>query len=313
MRARSLKPGFFVNDELVEMAPLARILYAGLWCVADREGRLEDRPAKIKMCVLPADSCDVGEMLTELTERGFLVRYEVNGRKYLWIKAFGDHQRPHKNEQASTIPPPPEQSTTKAVPEHNQGDCGDALTPDSGLLTPDSSSESVCESKISLQAGETDTHAPEPVRTHPTPLPQVGSTDPMHAGLAAAHYSRTNNQPLYFARNIPQPETQAAIRIWEDAGLPRLAPGERARLECAVLPQEVLDGMDRITQAVAGNTWLRANWSFARAVKPANAAQILNGEYLPDGQAPDDTDALANRVWERTQATKREKQQQGAA
>ena len=44
MRTRLLKPGFFMNEELARLPVRARLLFAGLWCLADREGRLEDRP-----------------------------------------------------------------------------------------------------------------------------------------------------------------------------------------------------------------------------------------------------------------------------
>ena len=53
MRARNLKPGFFKNDALAECDPLARILFEGLWCMADREGRLECHPKRIKAEILP--------------------------------------------------------------------------------------------------------------------------------------------------------------------------------------------------------------------------------------------------------------------
>ena len=48
-RARSLKPGFFRNADLVELPMEARLMFAGLWVLADREGRLEDRPKQIKI------------------------------------------------------------------------------------------------------------------------------------------------------------------------------------------------------------------------------------------------------------------------
>ena len=35
-RARNIKPGFFTNDVLADCDPLARLLFAGLWTVADR-------------------------------------------------------------------------------------------------------------------------------------------------------------------------------------------------------------------------------------------------------------------------------------
>ena len=105
-RARLLKPGFFLNDQLAELEPLARLLFAGLWCVADREGRLGDRPARIKAGVLPYDECDVNELLGDLAPRGFIRRYKVDGEAYVQVEKFLVHQRPHTNETASLIPPP---------------------------------------------------------------------------------------------------------------------------------------------------------------------------------------------------------------
>ena len=76
MRARNLKPGFFKNEQLAELPYECRLLFAGLWCVADREGRLEDRPRRIKMELFPGDSCDVDDMLNQLHRHGLIVRYE---------------------------------------------------------------------------------------------------------------------------------------------------------------------------------------------------------------------------------------------
>jgi len=67
-RARNIKPGFFMDDVLAEIEPLGRILFAGLWCIADREGRLEDRPKRIKAEVLPYDECDMDNLLEHSEE-----------------------------------------------------------------------------------------------------------------------------------------------------------------------------------------------------------------------------------------------------
>ena len=103
-RSRNIKPGFFLNDDLAECDPLARLLFAGLWCIADREGRLEDRPKRIKIEVLPYDNCDVDELLNQLAKQGFILRYEVGGNRYIQIVNFLKHQNPHKNEVKSVIP-----------------------------------------------------------------------------------------------------------------------------------------------------------------------------------------------------------------
>jgi len=105
-RIRSIKPGFFTNDQLAEIDPLGRLLFAGLWCHADRLGRLEDRPRKIKAEVLPYDACDVDALLNDLAASGFIVRYEAAGVRYIQVATFSKHQTPNIKEVDSTIPPP---------------------------------------------------------------------------------------------------------------------------------------------------------------------------------------------------------------
>lgn len=84
-RARNIKPSFFTNDDLVQLPMQDRMLFIGLWTIADREGRLEDRPMRIKMQVFPADDIDVDSSLTRLASTGMLVRYEVEGSRYIEI------------------------------------------------------------------------------------------------------------------------------------------------------------------------------------------------------------------------------------
>ncbi len=105
-RARNIKPGFFKNEVLAEMPMEARMLFIGLWTLADREGRLEDRPKRIKMELFPYDSFDVDPMLSRLQADGFLTRYDVGGVRFIQIENFVKHQDPHYKEKASEIPPP---------------------------------------------------------------------------------------------------------------------------------------------------------------------------------------------------------------
>jgi hypothetical protein len=105
-RARNIKPGFFKNEVLGEMDTGTRLLFIGLWTLADREGRLEDRPRRIKMELFPYDSFDVDPMLNDLQAGGFLLRYDVDGKRYIQLVNFVKHQDPHYREKASEIPPP---------------------------------------------------------------------------------------------------------------------------------------------------------------------------------------------------------------
>jgi hypothetical protein len=120
-RARNIKPGFFKNERLADCQPLARILFAGLWCEADRAGRLEDRPKRLKAEYLPYDTCNADALLDELEAGAFIRRYEVVGVKYIQILAFAKLQNPHVREPASLIPAPGEKGacTVPAPEEHS--------------------------------------------------------------------------------------------------------------------------------------------------------------------------------------------------
>lgn len=93
MRIRSIKPEFFKHDVLGAMSPLNRLLFIGLWCMADCAGRMEDRPKRIKVEILPYDEADVDAILSELQEAQMLNRYEVDGERFIEIPSFLRHQR----------------------------------------------------------------------------------------------------------------------------------------------------------------------------------------------------------------------------
>lgn len=125
-RMRYIKPGFFLNDQLAEIEPLGRLLFAGLWTIADREGKLDDRPKRIKAEILPYDDCNIDVLLNTLAEAEFIHRYEVDGNPYIIITNFNRHQSPNIKETNSIIPNPPEKcqhhvSTIPAPCQHLNG------------------------------------------------------------------------------------------------------------------------------------------------------------------------------------------------
>lgn len=160
-RARNIKPGFFKNADLVELPFEYRLLFIGLWTLADREGRLEDRPKQIRMELFPADNVDTNKGLDALQALGFVRRYEVDGKRFVQVVNFGKHQNPHMNEAKSTIPAPEivreinEESTVQApetgaditdrssgastvqTPAKDGATRADSLIPDSGFRIPE--------------------------------------------------------------------------------------------------------------------------------------------------------------------------------
>lgn len=106
-RARNIKPGFFMNEVLSELPFETRLLFIGLWTLADREGRLENRPRRIKMQIFPMDDAlPIEPMIQSLADAGFVELYQVEGKNYCQIQNFLKHQTPHHKEVKSEIPPP---------------------------------------------------------------------------------------------------------------------------------------------------------------------------------------------------------------
>lgn len=105
-RSRNIKPGFFENDLLGELDPLARLFFIGLWTVSDYKGDVEYRPNKLKAKILPYDNCNIEEIVINLDKSGFITTYNVNDILYIHINNFLKHQNPHPNEKqkGSDIP-----------------------------------------------------------------------------------------------------------------------------------------------------------------------------------------------------------------
>lgn len=112
-RIRYLKPDFFKDEDLAELPYWVRLLYAGLWNIADKAGRLEDRSKRIKIEIFPYDKVDIEKGLKILAQnkktnaRPFIIRYEVNKEYYIQILNWDKHQKPHHTEKESNLPPIP--------------------------------------------------------------------------------------------------------------------------------------------------------------------------------------------------------------
>lgn len=93
-----------MNEDIIELPYEARLLFIGLWTLADREGRLENRPKKIKMSLFPADDINVAEQLENISKFGFIELYNADGIDVIHIVNFVKHQNPHGLEKDSELP-----------------------------------------------------------------------------------------------------------------------------------------------------------------------------------------------------------------
>lgn len=93
-RIRSIKPEFWTDGVMVTLTPLARLLYIGMWNFACDGGHLENDPVSLKLRILPMDDVDARGLVAELLDTGRIRRRVMgDGREYLAILRFGDHQK----------------------------------------------------------------------------------------------------------------------------------------------------------------------------------------------------------------------------
>lgn len=104
-RIRTIKPEFFTDSKVAKKQPIVRLFFAGLWVYADKEGRLEEDQDLLKLHLIPYDKQTVETCLLGLIPDQ-IIRYEVLGKRFIQIRHFKKHQRPHPKESESQIPPP---------------------------------------------------------------------------------------------------------------------------------------------------------------------------------------------------------------
>ena len=155
-RSRNIKPAFFDNDELAELPPLARLLFIGMWTIADFKGDFEWREKRVKAKLLPYDNCDIKKLAINLDKSGFIRFYSDGDLTYCRVVNFSSHQNPHKNERlkGSDIPEYSKElrqavdlkgltinrDKSRSIREDSASDRADSLIliPDSPSLIPDS-------------------------------------------------------------------------------------------------------------------------------------------------------------------------------
>lgn len=208
-RARMLKPGFFRNEELAELPMTGRLLFAGLWTLADKAGRLLDRPKRIKADLFPFDDdLDVDGLLDTLAAKSFIERYEVDGIHLIQVCKFLDHQKPHPREAESLLPGIP---SNYSKPRQRQTQ-GEPLQGEPKPRRPESFPSESCTSES--ESGIPRQGAPVPSEpVGPTRLPRGGVMGGM---LPRDHVDHASCSPC-FSRCVPNAIHRELVRLLSPA------------------------------------------------------------------------------------------------
>lgn len=101
MRIRTVKPEFWRSDDIAALPIEDRLLFVGLWSYVDDSGVGVDKIAHICADLFAPDlernPTEVFGRVTgglqKLAERGMIIRYEAEGKPFLYVTNWSNHQR----------------------------------------------------------------------------------------------------------------------------------------------------------------------------------------------------------------------------
>jgi hypothetical protein len=143
MRIRSIKPEFWRSDDVAVLAREDRLLFIGLWSYVDDNGVGVDDYRLISAALFPLDDDQkeireyVQQGLANLSRGSLVSRYEVEGRRFLYITGWTKHQRVDNPNKARYPGPPvsmpggPDPATSADVEEAPSGARVSRETPES--------------------------------------------------------------------------------------------------------------------------------------------------------------------------------------
>lgn len=98
-RIRTIKPEFPQSESMGRVSRDSRLAFIEMWTVADDSGRLRGNSRMIASILFPYDD-DAPKLmdgwLDELEREQCILRYEVDGQKYIQIVNFNTHQKIEK-------------------------------------------------------------------------------------------------------------------------------------------------------------------------------------------------------------------------
>ena len=115
-RIRSIKPEFWVSEQIAECSTNARLTFIGLWNFCDDNGVHPAKPKTLKAEIYPMDDFSAGDVagwIAELVSADLLAEFQSGGNAYWHVTGWSKHQ---KIDRPSYKHPAPPASISGSVP-----------------------------------------------------------------------------------------------------------------------------------------------------------------------------------------------------
>lgn len=119
MRIRSIKPEFWMDEEIGQWPAEIALFYIALWNEADDEGRFRANEQYLSRTLFPyRKRFNSALALQLLLKNGKVAAYKVEGQSYGLLINFKKHQKINRPTKSKLPPPPPE--TLKLLKEYDK-------------------------------------------------------------------------------------------------------------------------------------------------------------------------------------------------
>lgn len=235
-KMRGIKPETFTDDKFLQLTPLARLLFIGMWTEACDNGHVEDNAVQLKVRLLPMDSCDVGDLISEMVNTGQVQRcdgylkvvklteHQRIDRRYLQFCEWCEHDEHTTFTPENKLPRTADPSGTRRVHDgHSSG--ARRVHVDEG------------EKKVKVRGDE----SPRSRRSPERPIPEDWKPNKSHQDFAESHGIDLSTEAFKFrnhahANDRRQRDWDASFRMWL-ARSKDYAPRADARAARSHLPE----------------------------------------------------------------------------
>lgn len=166
-RIRSIKPEFWVSEQIAECSTNARLTFIGMWAFCDDRGVHPAKPKTLKAELFPMDdfsATEVAGLVGELVRAGLVAEFTHDGVEFWHVTGWDKHQKIDR--PSYKYPAPPALDSMRARRGLAEASTNDRRAPPPGVES------SGVESKGGEKASSPRAQPPAAVATRGTRLPK---------------------------------------------------------------------------------------------------------------------------------------------
>ena len=127
-RIRSIKPEFWVSEQVLNLSIPAKLAFIGLWTFCDDYGNHPASHVSLAAQIFPnnndATPDHLREWMAEILRQGLISEYEAGGHAYWHVTGWARHQHIQKRSPPKYPLPEHYRSTTGTLPEEDESGTG---------------------------------------------------------------------------------------------------------------------------------------------------------------------------------------------